>query len=211
MTIDRRDNAARYARLIAENRCIACQKVREPGDTETRRCPLCRAKRNARDVPAQRAKRHAKQLPNFNRKPGQAFRFGKTRLDKPRPVVLELDEETYLHIKLCRQHYVFSPAYEPYQVGEVIRRLLSLLADAPGPIPAAPQGRMRRGERCGLRLNFRCDKANYDRIAAHQKECGCTLSAAVRTCIQHATNYALTLPDEEAKRRLWPGYAELAE
>ena len=39
------------------------------------------------------ARRHAKKLPDFNHKPGQPFRFAKTRLDDPRPIVLQLDDE----------------------------------------------------------------------------------------------------------------------
>ena len=79
------------------------------------------------------------------------------------------------------------------------------------PLPGTPGRRLFRGEACGLRLNFQCDAFNYARLTAYHASVGGTLSGVARDCIQHAAQYAMTLPGEEAKRRLWPGYAEIAD
>lgn len=196
------------ARWLAQNRCPNCGKPRAEGDTQTLLCAPCRARKNNRSN-AYYAEQRAKNPPDFARAPDKPFRYGKTRLNNPRRITIELDEETYGLIHACRQYYCLSPAYEPYQVSAVIRRLLSLLPDIPGPIFAS--GFMpRRGANIGLLLCFMCDAENRARITAHQQATGGTFAQSVRACIQHAAQYAMTLPGEEAKRLLWPGYAELA-
>ncbi len=209
------------ARLIAENRCANCAAPRPPGDNPTACCDKCRARKNNGSNKAY-AQARAENPPDFARAPAQPFRYGKTRLDAPRRVTVTLDQETYDLIHACRRNYCLSPAYEPYQVSEVIRRLLTFYrADihakfanqaawqedtyarhAFGPRPFVPSG---------LTLCFMCDAPNVALLTATHETIGGTFAEAVRICIRRAAQIALALESEEAKRLLWPGYADLTE
>ena len=202
------------ARLIAEHRCTNCTGPLPPEETRLC-CAKCRRKHYESHF-ARYCKNHAANPPDFARVPGKPFR-PRRRIDNSRRVSIVLDDETYFWIKACRGNYCLSAAYEPYQVSEVIRRLLRLLDAVPGPLVPPPFTRLPRNTSCGLHLVFECDGENYARLSAYHQSVGGNFSSAVRACICYAAQYAVRLPivnqnlrDEEAKRILWPGYAELA-
>ena len=227
------------ARLIAEHRCANCATPRAPGDTETHLCPKCRQRKNNGSNVAYAAAR-AQNPPDFSRSTGPAtpFRYGKTRLQSPRRITVVLDQETYGAIHACRRNYINSPAYQPYQVSEVIRRLLTLLptppaslaspqsvpaADTQAPLSASDRssafgygtGRQKGPQRepdfqpANLSLCFMCDAENFARIAYYQTLHQTTFAYAVRACIKRGAELALALPNETAKALLWPGHADL--
>ena len=201
---------AYYAGLTTAHRCYHCLCYRAEDDLKTHLCPSCRERQNAKHR-MKYAKKRALNPPDFARTPDTPFRYGKTRLDNPRSVSLVLDHDTYFWIQACRRNYCLSAAYEPHQVAAVIRRILDLLPEAPGEISTLRGMRLPSEAVSGFRLCFACDAENFARLTAHHKAAGGTFASAVRACICHAAQYAVRLPNEEAKRRLWPGYAELAD
>ena len=224
------------ARCISENRCANCAAPRAEGDTATLLCPKCRQRKNNGSNAAYAAAR-AQNPPDFSRSTGPEtpFRYGKTRLNAPRRITITLDLPTYEAIQYVRRNYCTSPAYQPYQVSEVIRRLLSLLPTPPqtpplsegqpafdvsasnghpdvgfNPRPSPPRPYPAPFQTSGLTLCFMCDAPNVARIKYYQTLHQTTLAHAVRACIKRASQIALSLPNETAKTLLWPGYADLA-
>ena len=221
------------ARLIAEHRCANCAVPRAPADTQTHLCPKCRQRKNNGSNAAYAAAR-AQNPPDFSRSTGPAtpFRYGKTRLQSPRRITVVLDQDTYQAIQHIRRNYINSPVYQPYQVSEVIRRLLTLLPNPPATLPLSeeqppfdvsaskghpdvsfnprPYPHREPGfQPANLSLCFLCDAPNFARIAYYQTLHQTTFAYAVRACIKRGAELALALPNETAKALLWPGHADL--